>query len=138
MQIDSFSKMYSCNLIAETVPVLRKNYYPFPPFPFINTPSQMKIFIYSNYPFSLQSSPCPSTLLFINHIFSWKSKLKHTSAHITCFFSRYKNLHQQNIKSVYWQRLSEPVKNLSWSFLQKKLTTYGQKQFSPKSSSSDV
>ena len=46
-------------------------------FPVINTlPSndQMKIFIYSTYPFLLQPPILPTEL--INHVFSWKSKLK--------------------------------------------------------------
>ena len=32
------------------------------------------------------------------------------------------------MKSVYWKRLIEAVKHLTWSFLQKKLTAYSRKQ----------
>ena len=45
----------------------------------------MKIFIYSNYSFLLQPSFLPTQPLLINHIFSWKSKLKHTGVDITFF-----------------------------------------------------
>ena len=45
---------------------------------------------------------------------------------ITCFF-KMQNLRQQNIKSIYWKRLIEPV-----SFLQKRLTVYSPKEFSQK------
>ena len=61
----------------------RKNCLSFLRFPFINTSSQIKIFIYSTYPFLLQPPPCPSTALLINHIYSWKSKLKHTVKHLS-------------------------------------------------------
>ena len=49
------------------------------------------IFIYSTYPSLLQSpslpaQPPPPPSFLINHNFSWKSKLKHTSVDITCFF----------------------------------------------------
>ena len=77
-----------CNLIAgggRTVPILRKNCPTFPPFPFINTSSQMKIFIYSTHPFLLQPRPCLPTVLLINNTYSWKSKLKHTGVDIKCF-----------------------------------------------------
>ena len=36
------------------------------------------------------------------------------------------------MKTIYWKRLIDPVKHLSWSFLQKRLTVYSRKQFSPK------
>ena len=75
-----------CNLIAGvTVSIFRKKCYQFSLFPFINTTSQRKIFIYSTYPFLLQPLPCASTHLLINHTFSWKSKLK-----LQAFFSRCK------------------------------------------------
>ena len=45
----------------------------------------MKIFIYSTSPFLLQTPSLLIESLLINHIFSWKSKLKHT-----CFFPRSK------------------------------------------------
>ena len=73
-----------------SVPVLRKKYYPFPPFPF-NIPSQMKIVIYSTYHFLLQPPTCPPTPFLINHIFSWESKLKHTDVDTTCFFQDIKS-----------------------------------------------
>ena len=77
-----------CNLIAGgggAVPILRKNCHPFPPFPFINTSSQMKIFYIPRTPFYYNLRPCPPTVLLINNIYFWKSKLKHTGVDITCF-----------------------------------------------------
>ena len=68
------------------VPILRKNCHPFPPFPFINTSSQMKIFYIPRTPFYYNLRPCPPTVLLINNIYFWKSKLKHTGVDITCFF----------------------------------------------------
>lgn len=32
-------------------------------------------------------------------------------------------------QKYYWKRLMEPVKLLSWIFLQKELTVYSQKEF---------
>ena len=52
-----------CNLIVGgggVVPVLKKNCYLFPPLPFINTSSQMKIFMYSTYSFLLQLLSLPA------------------------------------------------------------------------------
>ena len=37
-------------------------------------------------PFYYNPPPCPPTTLLVNHIYSWKSKLKHTGVDITCFF----------------------------------------------------
>ena len=54
------------------------------PFPLINTSSQMKIFIYSTYPFHYNPRPCLATVLLINKIYSWKSILKHMDVDITC------------------------------------------------------
>ena len=54
---------YYVNLIAEgtvTIPFLLQ----FPPFPFINAPSQMKILMYSINPILLQPLPCPSAPSF--------------------------------------------------------------------------
>ena len=68
-----------------SIPVLRKNCKPLALFPFINTllsNNQIKIFIYSIYPFLLQTPFLPTQL--INHIFSWKVR-KHTGIDITCF-----------------------------------------------------
>ena len=72
---------------VEAIPTLRKNCSPFTLFLFVNNPlsnDQMKVFKYSIYTF------LPTQPLLINHIFSWKSKLKHTGVDITCFFSRCK------------------------------------------------
>ena len=44
------------------------------------------------YTFLVEPPPCPPTSLLINHIFSWKSKLKHTGVDITCLFSECKIL----------------------------------------------
>ena len=85
-----FKDVLSVTLLLEegggegAVPILRKNCRPFPRFPFINTSSQMKIFIYFTYPFLLQLPP--PTALLINHMYSWKSELMHTGIDITCFF----------------------------------------------------
>ena len=69
----------------EEWPILRKKCYLFALFPFNNPSlSQMIIFIYSTYPFLLPS--CPPNPLSINHIFFWKTKLKHTDVDITRFF----------------------------------------------------
>ena len=68
------------------VPILKKNCNPFPLFLFNNTFSEMNIFVYSIYPFLLQSPFFSSTLL-PNHMLSLKSKLKHMAVDITCFFS---------------------------------------------------
>ena len=37
-------------------------------------------------PFYYNLHSCPANPLLINHVFSWKSKLKRTSVDITCFF----------------------------------------------------
>ena len=55
---------------GRAVSIFRKNCLPFPRFPFINTSSQMEAFIYPTYPILLQPSPCSSTALLINHIYS--------------------------------------------------------------------
>ena len=76
---------------ADRIPILRKICYPFSQFPFINIPTQMKIFLYSTYP-----------LFLMNHIFSWKSKLKHTNVDITYFFQYAKRFFTD--KSVLWNQ----------------------------------
>ena len=78
------------------IPTLRKNCNSFALFPFINpfpiTLSQMIIFTNFTYPFLLPS--CPPNSLLINHILSWKTKLKHIGVDITCFlFFKMQNLH---------------------------------------------
>ena len=46
---------------GETVPILRKNCHLFHLFPFVKTfPNQIKIFIYSTYPFLLQTPSLPA------------------------------------------------------------------------------
>ena len=88
-----------------TIPILRKICYPFSPFLFINIPTQIKIFLYSIYP-----------LFLMNHIFSWKSKLKHTNVDITYFF-QYAKCFFTDKTSKHQKRLMESVKHLNWSFL---------------------
>ena len=83
-------------------------------------------FFYYNPPF------CPPNPLLINHILIWKSKVKHTGVDITCFFQDAKSSLAKH-KSVFWKRLMEPVKHLSWRLLQKKLTAYSQNNFRKKS-----
>ena len=46
------------------VTILRKNCHPFPPFPFIKTSFQIKIFVYSTYSFLLQLLSLPTDCLF--------------------------------------------------------------------------
>ena len=58
----------------------------------------MKIFMYST-PFYYNPPPCPFNALLINHI-SWKSKLKHTSVDIKCFFPRC-TIFTKKTKSVF-------------------------------------
>ena len=91
----------------------------------------MKIFIYSTFPFLLPPTPCPSTALLINHVYSWKSKLKHTVVDILRAFLKCK-IFVKKTRKVFIGSILEPVEHLSWSFLQKKLTVYSQKQFSQK------
>ena len=90
LNVDTVLQRFTlCNLIARgggAVPFPRKNCHPFPPFPFINTSSQMKIFYIPRTPFYYNLRPCPPTVLLINNIYFWKSKLKHTGVDITCFF----------------------------------------------------
>ena len=47
----------------------------------------MKIFIYSTYPFLLQSTLLPTQPLFNQSYFFRKSKVKHTGVDIPCLFS---------------------------------------------------
>ena len=113
------------------VPILRKIYHSFPHFHLLISTSPMKIFIYSTYPFLLQHPLCPSILILTNHIFFWKSKLKHMGVDITCFFQ-----HAKSSLTKCEKCLLEPsyrtVTHKSWSFLQKKLMAYNKKQFSQK------
>ena len=95
------------------IPIFKKNWNPFVVFPFISTPSKtIKTFF-------------------------WKSKIKHTGVEITCFFQDAKSSLTKD-KKCFWKRLMEPVKHLSCSFLQKKLTGYSRKQFPQKKSTIDV
>ena len=71
---------------GRTVPILRKNYYPLLPFPFINTFPQINIFIYLIYPNFITSPSLSAAPLLISCIFSWKIKLKHANVYITYFF----------------------------------------------------
>ena len=73
-----------------TVPILRKNCLPFHLFPAINPapPHLIKDFYIFHLLLLITTPPLFAHL--IHHIFSWKSKLKHTG--VTCFFSRCKML----------------------------------------------
>ena len=88
---------------------------------------------YYNPPF------CPPNPLLINHIFFWKNKVHHTDVDITCFFQDAKSyLTSQSIKRVFWKCLTEPVKHLSCSLLQKKVNGLQLKTISSKKSTLDV
>ena len=69
-------------------------------------------------PFYYKPPPYPPNPLLINDNFSWKSKLKYAGVGITCFL-RCKIFANKTWKSIYWKRLIEPVKHISWSFVQK-------------------
>ena len=114
--------------------ILTKNCHPFP---FIYTTSRMKtltylymkifiyltdfyIFTYFTYPFLLKLPSLPPTSLLINHIFSWKSRLKHTGLDIICFFQDEKSSLTKH-KKCYWKRFMEPVEHLRWSLFSKKV-----------------
>ena len=58
----------------------------FPYFHLLTPLPQMKIFMYSTYLILLEAPLCPQISLLINHIFSWKSRFKHTVVDIKCFF----------------------------------------------------
>ena len=91
----TFCDVTLCKLIAGgTGPINKKNNQPFYQSPFIKTAPKMKIFIHSTYPFFTRNPllACPPAYLLINHIFSWKSKLKPTGVDITCLVSRCKIL----------------------------------------------
>ena len=60
----------------------------------------------------------------------------HTGVDITCFFQDVKSSLTKH--TVFWKRVMEPVKHLSCSLLQKKLTAYSRKQFPQKKSTLDV
>ena len=60
----------------------------------------------------------------------------HTGLDITCFFQDVKSSLTKH--TVFWKRVMEPVKHLSCSLLQKKLTAYSRKQFPQKKSTLDV
>ena len=111
------------------VPILRTNCNPFPLFPFINPSLKWKLLYIPSTLFYYNPRPYPYNLILIKYIFSWKSKPKHTGVHITCFLQDAKSSLTKNIESVFWKCLLEPVKYLSYGFLQKKLTTYSRKQF---------
>ena len=63
---------------------------------------QMKIFIYSSYPFLLQLLSCPPNSLLINHIFYWERKLQHVD--ITRFFKDAKSSLTKH-KKCFWKAL---------------------------------
>ena len=63
-------------------------------FPHINllTPPFKWRFLYDPpTPFCYNPRPWPPTLLLINNIYSWKTKLKHTGVDIECFFVNIKS-----------------------------------------------
>ena len=120
------------------ISILWKNCNQFGLFPFMNTPSQiikLSFLHIPSTPLYYNLSFCPPNPLIINHIFSWKSKLKHTGVDIMCSFFKIKNLHQQIIKSVSWKCVMEPSK---LELFRKKLTAYSRKQFPQKVSTWDV
>ena len=119
------------------IPILRENCNPFALFLFIKTSlsnDQIKMFIYSTNPFLLQAPFLPTQL--INQVFSWKIKHKHIGVDIMCFFSKCRIF--TNKTYFFWNRLMEPVKHRSWSFLQKKVNSFYRKTISAKNSSLDV
>ena len=100
------------------IPILSKNLTHLPSFHLLTPPPPLKwSFLYiPPIPFFLPS--CPPNRLLINHIFSWKTKLKHTVVDITCFFIfQDAKSSLTKYKSVFWKSLMEPIKHLSWSFL---------------------
>ena len=82
-------------------------------FAFVNSPSQMKVFMYSIHAFLLQLLPYFTTLLLINHIFSWKSKLRHTIVDICrhAFFQDAKPVLTKH-KKVFIGSLSSKQSNI--------------------------
>ena len=117
------------------ISILWKNCNQFGLFPFMNTPSQiikLSFLHIPSTPFYYNLSFCPPNPLLINHIFSWKSKLKHRGVDIMCLFIF---SHQQIIKSISWNCVMEPSK---LELFTKKLTAYSRKQLLQKVSTWDV
>ena len=121
------------------IPILKKNCNPFALFPFINTPSKMikwKFLYIPLTPFYYNPLFLPTQPPF-NQSFFWKGKVKHTVVDITCFLQDTKSSVTKH-KRVFWKRLTEPVKHLSCSLLQKKVNGLQLKTISAKKSTLDV
>ena len=76
-----FFSMFSAPL---PLTILRKSWNPFPLFPFKNTALSNEDFYIFHLPLFITTNHPAAPL--INHIFSWKHKLKHTGIDITRFF----------------------------------------------------
>ena len=83
------------------VPILMKIIKPFPLFRFLAPRLKWlnkKFYIFHLPLFLITLYYCQPNPLLINHIFSWKSKLKQTGVDITCFFPRRKTWLKMKIK----------------------------------------
>ena len=58
----------------------------FPRFHLLTPPLKWRFLCIPHTPFYYKPHHCPPTVLLINNIYSWKSKLKHTGVDIKCFF----------------------------------------------------
>ena len=58
----------------------------FPHFHLLTLPLKWRFLYIPPTCFYYNPGPCPPTVLLINNIYSWKSKLKHTGVDIKCFF----------------------------------------------------
>ena len=97
---------------------------------------QIKIFLYIALTLFITTPLSTHPTPFSSITFLWKSKVMHTGVDITCFFQDVKSSLTKH--TVFWKRVMEPVKHLSCSLLQKKLTAYSRKQFPQKKSTLDV
>ena len=89
----------------------------------------MKIIIYSTYHFLLEPSTCPPTPILINHIFSWKSKIKHTDVDPTCFFQDIKSSPTKH-KKCFLEASYGTSQTSKVELCRKKVNIYSQNQFS--------
>ena len=58
----------------------------FPRFHLLTPPLKWRFLCIPHTPFYYKPHHCPPTVLLINNIYSWKSKLKHSGVDIKCFF----------------------------------------------------
>ena len=79
-------------------------------------------------PPSLPARPASPSSFLINHNFSWKSKLKHTSVDITCF-SEGANFSLTNHKKYLLETFHRTSETSKLELFTKKLTAYIRKQF---------